>query len=206
MILLDTRDNMPLSSAALARVGVKAGPEELERLLEEVLLEMLPVQQNPAPGHELTAQELGVLQEAGVSLAPPELDADSPLVRAAAEYAALLGSSFSVREAAAHLGIHPSRVRQRLLARTLYGIKHAHEWRLPQFQFTTYGLVPGFVRVVPHLRDEHPVAAARWFTLPHSDLTLGEDEERPISPREWLITGHDPEVVVQLARELQDIA
>ncbi|MBI4492703.1 MAG: DNA-binding protein [Chloroflexi bacterium] len=197
---------MPLDAAILDRAGIKASPEELEHLLETVLLEMLPADRSPAPGRELTHEELAVLEEAGVSLAPPVLDADSPLVRAAAEYAALLGSALSVREAAAHLGIDPSRVRQRLLARTLYGIKHAHEWRLPRLQFTAQGLVPGFERVAPHLMDEDPIGAVRWFSLPHPDLSLGEDDQRPISPREWLVTGHDPEVVVQLARDLQDIA
>jgi hypothetical protein len=34
----------------------------------------------------------------------------------------------------------------------------------------------------------HPVALSNWFTLPNPDLNLDE-EERTVSPREWLLSG-----------------
>jgi hypothetical protein len=48
----------------------------------------------------------------------------------------------------------------------------------------------------------HPVAVARWFTLPHADLL--NDKGRRISPRAWLLRGDDPEDVAALADELHE--
>jgi hypothetical protein len=96
-------------------------------------------------------------------------------------------------------------VRQRLAARTLYGVKLTSGWRLPAFQFAARGLVPGFERVAPRLAGVDPVSAARWFTHPHVDLVLGDDEA-PASPRTWLELGRDPDGVAALADELHGLA
>jgi hypothetical protein len=50
-------------------------------------------------------------------------------------------------------------------------------------------------------RSLHPVAVLNWFMLPNSDLFLDE-EASPVSPRQWLLSGGDPEVLVHLAEEL----
>ena len=124
-------------------------------------------------------------------------------MRTAAEYVAVLASSLTVSEAAQHLGVDGSRVRQRLAAHTLYGIKQPSGWRLPRFQFAHSGLLPGFERVGPRLVDIHPVSVVRWFNRPHGDLTL---DDEPVSPRAWLELGLDPDRVAALADELGGVA
>lgn len=91
-------------------------------------------------------------------------------------------------------------MRQRLAARTLYGIKRGRDWLLPAFQFTEAGAVPQLGAVLPRLQpDLHPVAVANWFTQPSPDLLL---EGEPVSPRDWLRSGGAPGPVAALAAAL----
>jgi hypothetical protein len=120
--------------------------------------------------------------------------------RTIARYAALLAESRTVAEAAEVLGVDESRVRQRLAARTLYGLKRGRDWHLPAFQFADEGEVPNIGAVVSRLHpDLHPVAVANWFTLPTPDLLI---EGEPVSPRDWLRSGGAPGLVAAMAAEL----
>jgi excisionase family DNA binding protein len=152
----------------------------------------------------MTEAEADFLREAGVDLAdfaPREHGPDSPLARTAAEYAAILGASLSVPELAARLGVDESSVRQRLLARRLYGIKVGKGWRIPFFELDDDGqaLVPGLHLVARHWAEAHPVEVAQWFTQPHVDLEGPDDE--PVSPRAFLLAGGNPRTVAELAEE-----
>lgn len=112
--------------------------------------------------------------------------------------------SLSAAEAAARLGVNSSRVRQRLLARTLYGFKDGASWRIPEFQLEDDGrTVPGVEQVFPEIRPSaSPVAVARWFLLPWADLVVDEARETVVSPRTWLLEGRDPAPVAAQARVL----
>lgn len=86
----------------------------------------------------------------------------------------------------------------------MYGVKVGlggrRAWRLPRFQFTESGLVPGLDHVLRRLpEDLHPVALYRWLTTPHPDLVV---DDEPATPFEWLTAGHDPEAAAELAAEL----
>ncbi|HEX9699174.1 MAG TPA: hypothetical protein VGD06_06905, partial [Acidobacteriota bacterium] len=120
-----------------------------------------------------------------------------------ADYAALLKTALSTREAADRLGVNPSRVRQRLGEGTLYGIRFGSEWRLPLFQFADGGLLPGFEEVIARVdREEvHPVALYRWFTSPSSEL-YADDLEIELSPRQWLAGGRPGAPVARIASQL----
>jgi hypothetical protein len=115
-----------------------------------------------------------------------------------------------VSQAAANLNVDPSRIRQRLAARTLFGVRVEGSWRLPRFQFTDDGahLVPGFGTIAPDLADLHPLDVAVWFTTPHADLvvSVSDDEEVAVSPRDWLLAGGHPEQLLPLADELRGYA
>lgn len=111
--------------------------------------------------------------------------------------------SLSTLEAASTLGVNPSRIRQRLLARTLYGFKEGTGWWLPEFQFDGGHTVPAIERVFPELRPSvSPVAVFRWFLTPWADLVVDEDHEVVVSPRRWLLTGGDPGPMIAQARIL----
>ncbi len=193
---------MALTVERLRSLGVKQSPEVVEALLYRAIARAVDPRSPAEPRHELTPMEAAVLERGGVDLAPETPDDEDPLLATAIEYAAVLVTALSVDEAAALLGVHPSRVRQRLTARTLYGIRDGNVWRLPRFQFVDGRLVPGAGRVMPTIPSgTHPVAVARWFTAPDADLVVGPDETS-VSPRDWLAGGGNPAEVARLAAEL----
>jgi len=151
---------------------------------------------------ELTRAEAFVLEDGGLDISTTDLGPEDPVARAAAVHAALLQTGLTTREAAERLDVHPSRIRQRLRDRTLYGIRADSEWRIPTFQFEDDRLVPGLGEVFSEIDPElHPAAVYRWFSLPSPDLH-DEELDEDLSPRDWLITGRRVERVVQLARHL----
>lgn len=116
---------------------------------------------------------------------------------------ALLHDSLTVEAVARKLDVKPASVEAWLTAerRTLYGIQHASEWRIPAFQLAGDGLLPGLEQVIPRLHPElHPAAFAQWFQKPNPDLVDVEGAE--LSPREWLRRGHRPACVATLAAHL----
>jgi len=112
----------------------------------------------------------------------------------------MLDGAFSVAEAAKRLRVDQSRVRQLLSTGALYGVKLHGEWRLPAFQFTNRGVVPGIQQVLRELPDDlHPVEVLEWFRNPDPDLEIGENS---VSPLDWLRSGGEPERVSAVARDL----
>ena len=157
------------------------------------------------PGREFSPEEVAALERGGVDLfAPPTPGEPDPLARTAARYAAMLATSYTTFEVAQMLGKTEGRVRQRVDERTLYGLHAASRGhKLPAFQFEGGGEVPNIgkvIRVLPE--DLHPVEVLNWFTLPNADLYLDEEEERPVSPKEWLLSGGNPEILISLAGDL----
>ena len=111
---------------------------------------------------------------------------------------ALLDTIFSTSQAARFLKVDPSRIRQRLRERSLYGIEYDGERRLPRFQFERRKVVPGLLEVLAELPAQmSPLDVAEWFLSPNPDLEIGD---RDISPRQWLLSGRAVAAVVALAR------
>ncbi|TAK22354.1 MAG: DNA-binding protein [Chloroflexota bacterium] len=192
---------MAITSTVLERAGIDLPVETFEQMVIEAAGQMLWA---TAPIDARRALPLGegeALARGGLDPSPYRGGIDDPLVRTAAEYAAMVASSMSVVEAAELLGVKDSRVRQRLGERTLYGIKMRAGWRLPRFQFCADGRVPGLDRVLPHLDPElHPVEVLAWLTAANPDLTIDPDD-KPVAPLDWLRSGRSPVVVAELAAE-----
>ncbi len=152
---------------------------------------------------DLTQAEAEALTRGGLDLSPRKRGEESAMARTTARYAALLETSLTTAEAAERMGVEPARIRQRLAARTLYGIRTPKGWRLPAFQFREDGDLPAIGEVLsgldPHL---HPVAVHNFFTLPNADLHVPE-LGRELSPREWLGAGYPPRAVADLAAHLE---
>lgn len=161
-----------------------------------------------APTRELLpVPDQDALRRAGFDVEPRALGMEDPRAMVAAEHAALLGSALSTEEVAERLGVQPSRIRQRLNSDppTLYGVRgSSREWLVPSFQFNEQGVIPGLGKVIAALDPElHPVSVYRWFHAPNPDLVDEElMGEEPLSPLDWLAAGQDPELVVELARNL----
>src|SRR5713226_3351073 len=204
---------MKINAAILERAGISVRPDELERLLNHALLQWLPPFSPPDARSALPPATQQALHAVGVStddLAPLCPDEPRPDLQAAAEHAGLAASALTVSQAAARLGVDASRIRQRLAARTLFGIRVEGSWRLPLFQFTDDGrsLVTSFGTIAPRLADLHPLDVATWFTTPHGDLVGGVagNAEIAVSPREWLLGGGDASDLLPLIDEVRGYA
>jgi excisionase family DNA binding protein len=183
--------------------GIHATEEEIAEAMEEALRESGFRQPYPAPRQLLEPGQVELLERGGFELDRLEFGLEDPIARAAFEYAVLRTTSLTTQEAAERLGVNDSRVRQRLGDRALYGIKAGDEWRLPAFQFSQAGLVPGIDRVLPRLPQSlNPVAVFRWFQTPNPDLEETEGQGRVLTPLQWLQIGNDPDVVAELAAGL----
>jgi hypothetical protein len=159
----------------------------------------------------LPEAELALLRRGGFDVDGAPTPGEDPIARVAAVYAALMKTALSIKVVAAALERNESRIRQRLLERSLIGIRQGRGWLLPLFQFqveahgdqrVVRATVPGVERVFPHLVPGlHPVAVWRWFTTPNTEL-VPEDRDDPLSPRAWLESGRPSGPVADLARDL----
>lgn len=177
---------------------------ETNRLLAEVLAGTPEMARAREPAEELTTGEARVLELGGADLSPWRPGEMDPRAVTLERYATMLATGLSTEEAAERLGVGEARVRQRVGGeRTLYGIKTPRGWRLPLFQFEGAAQVPGMGRVLKELDPElHPVGVLNWFSLPKPELRADGDPGTRLSPREWLLSGGDPEILVPLARDL----
>ena len=156
------------------------------------------------PPSTLTVEEEQVLREAGSlqhALPPLGRRASS---RTVTQQLALVADGLNVKQAAATLGVSQGRIRQRLGARSLFGVPDSAGWRLPRFQFTAEGsLLRGLDQVLPALpQDVHPVVVVSFLHRPNEDLLV---EGEPTSPATWLAGGGAVDTVVRLAAALHDL-
>ena len=191
-------------------------PATLNAALRQVL-DSMPTMLYGEPSRELTEAEREVLIEGGVRLnAEPKGD---PLAATTAQFAALVNTSLTMKEAAVRLGMPESRIRQMIARRTLYSVLLDNRRHIPAFQFAQQGgstretgpsrspadgsLVPNIAKVNAALpEDLHPVEVQAWYTQPHADLFIGNDVDARISPLDWLRSGGDVNRVARLTQWL----
>lgn len=184
----------------LERFGIQADADEIEEMVLHAVEELLADWRPLEPQTNLSAAEIEELRDGGLVLEQFDYGKEDPVLRSAAQYAALLATSLTVNQVATMLGVDASRIRHRLAARTIHGIRLRSGWRIPLFQFEGDHLLPGIDLVLPTLpEDLHPLEVIGWFTTPDPDLAIGETE---ISPREWLRLGRNPNSLVTLAAGL----
>ncbi len=182
--------------------GLDVSPTDLPPMVETAIREIMATLFPEDILSDLPQAELEVLERGGFDTRPRRLRRKDPLARTIAGYAALLETGLTTREASERLGVNQSRIRQKLTSKppSLYGIRIEGKWRLPLFQFTLKGIVPGIELAIANLDSElHPLAVYRWFTIPNPDLQV---DEEPLSPLDWLRSGNDPEVVARLAADI----
>jgi len=191
------------STAFFQAHGLAVGPDELQVMMLFAISQLQESLYPPEPRADLTQSEAEALGRGGLELSPRVDGEESALARTTAKYAALLVTSLTTTEAAERLGVDPSRVRQRLNEGTLHGIRTRKGWRLPAFQFLADGALPGISDVLPCISSHlHPVAVHNFFTVPNVDL-YADEQDRNLSPREWLHAGYPAEVVANLAARLE---
>ncbi len=191
------------TDAFWVRYGFRGGVSEALDTFASFLAATVPVAV-AEPERELTETENRLLDEGGF----PTLG-EMPLAHfnievstLAGAYARLCAQALTTKEAAALLHVQPSRIRQRLGERSLFGIEKEDHWVLPRFQFDNDRLIPGIGKVLQALDDAlHPITVERFFNTPQPEL-YAEEVDRDLTPREWLQAGYNPTIVVRLARDL----
>lgn len=167
--------------------------DEIVRILQEIMRAERPTETRS----DLTDEERAILRRGGFDFEARN-DAVDPYQRTHIKFATLLADSCTTAEVAKTLGVTPSRIRQMLGARALFGIKWRAGWRIPRFQFDDDRLVPHADQVFPHLDPAlDAVGVFNWFTRPNDDLR--DDTYREVSPRDWLIAGRRWEPVAEQA-------
>lgn len=155
------------------------------------------------PVEYLGEVQQSTLRKLGASLRPLRAGELGPIAGLAAAHAEVVSKSETVAGVAKRLGVDPSRVRQRIYARSLYAFKHRGGWLIPGFQLESNRVIPGVEAVVSKLSPAlHPVAVSRWFTTPNSDLIL---EDEAVSPIAWLTSGGPPDGVAALAGSIDEL-
>ncbi|WP_052340925.1 hypothetical protein [Salinarimonas rosea] len=156
----------------------------------------------PSRPEPLTRGERAALEAVGISTADHAPD-PQPFLDGVARHAVIVATALPLAEAARRFGVAPSRLRQRLQERTLLGVRSedGRAWRIPLFQITEAGELPGLRLVLKAIRsDLRPVTIVGFFTTPQPDL---EDETgAAMTPIAWLSSGRDPDAVRRLAAEL----
>ncbi|HEY1570766.1 MAG TPA: DNA-binding protein [Pseudonocardiaceae bacterium] len=184
--------------AVLAKAGLRVDPARFLSLVEDAARRFSPA--HPDPDGYFTAEQREVLRDTGLDLSPLREDEPDARARAVAEEAVLHDSALTVTEAAHTVGVDSSRIRHRLLAGRLMGWKDRGGWRLPVWQFTENGVLPGLEQVLSALPGDQPaLVVAAFMTMPQEDLLA---RARAISPRDWLTAGGDPRRVARLAAML----
>ena len=202
---MDETSSRSSTLAFLHTHGIEVAPEAMDPMVQEAMNRMHRTLYPKSSRAELTTAEAEALEQGGFNLEPLDAGSEDPLARTVAEFAALLKSSLTTTEAAARLGVDPSRIRQRLTSEppSLYGIRVANGWYIPEFQFDGDRLIQGTGEVVARLdRELHPVSVFRWFTTPTPDLAADEVRGKNLSPRDWLRLGLPVQPVAELAASL----
>ncbi|MGH3763386.1 DNA-binding protein [Actinophytocola sp.] len=182
----------------LARAGLRVDSEEFLALVEEAARRLSPA--DPDPAQYFTESQRAALSDVGLDLAPRRESERDPRARTVALQAVLRDSALTVSGAAERINVDSSRIRHRLAEGRLAGWKDHGGWRLPVWQFTNTGVLPGLEAVLAAVPDDQPpLVLAGFMTTPQQDLlTAGE----PTTPRDWLLAGGDPAGVARLVATL----
>ncbi|TQJ01536.1 DNA-binding protein [Amycolatopsis cihanbeyliensis] len=182
----------------LAKAGLRVDATEFLTLVEDAARRLSPP--NPDPSHFFSPDQRAALTDVGLDLSPHQDGEHDYRARTVAAHAVLAESALTVAEAARTLGVDHSRIRHRLKDRRLTGWKDQGGWRLPSWQFTPSGVLPGLEVVLRELPEDVPaLVAAAYMNTPQSDLVIND---KPATPRQWLLAGGDPDSVAQLAATL----
>ncbi|MEC3974124.1 DNA-binding protein [Amycolatopsis sp. H20-H5] len=181
----------------LAKAGLKVDANEFLTLVENAARRLSPP--NPDPSHYFSPDQREALTDVGLDLTPRDESEPDFRARTVAAHAVLADSAMTVTEAAKALGVDDSRIRHRLKEGRLTGWKDAG-WRLPSWQFAGSGVLPGLEVVLRALPEDQPaLVVAAFMSTPQTDLVINE---HPATPRQWLLSGGDPDHVARLIATL----
>jgi len=122
-------------------------------------------------------------------------------IRRASAFADLVARSIQGDTALAKLlGRDRSRISQRLAEHSIYAFEiDSGERCFPRWQFQGKKPLRGLRKVLSALDPGlHPLTVDHWFLTPNLDLVI---DDEALSPVDWLSTGGDPKVLVDMVPE-----
>jgi excisionase family DNA binding protein len=178
----------------LAKAGLRVDPDEFLTLVADAARKLSPADPNPAD--YFSAEQRSALADVGLDLSPRHAEEIDHRAKAVAAQAVLRDSALTVAEVAEVVGVDTSRIRHRLAAGRLTGWKDRGGWRLPAWQFTLSGVLPGLETVLAAVPDDQPpLVVAAFIATAQPDLLL---DGEPATPRQWLLATGDPNPVAKL--------
>jgi excisionase family DNA binding protein len=176
----------------------------LEQLLapfgvaERDVVDAVAARLGPTASPGLPADQQALLEAGGLNFDDAERHAAAAVADIVAEEAAYLASTLAVPEVAIRMGVSASRIRHLVSDGGLSFVRTGRALRLPAWQFDDAGRSLRGLRTVlaATRKGEHPLAMQAFMTTPQLDLE-GVDGQ-PMTPRDWLLSGGDAEVVVAL--------
>lgn len=178
----------------LAKAGLRVDPDVFLGLVEDAARKLSPA--DPDPADYFSAEQREALTDVGLDFSPRRAKEVDHRAKAVAAQAVLRESAITVADAAHTIGVDTSRVRHRLGAGQLTGWKDRGGWRLPAWQFTNSGVLPGLEVVLAAVPDDQPpLVVAAFIATPQADLLL---DGEPATPRQWLLATGDPNPVAKL--------
>lgn len=177
-------------------------PDDILAAAAAFLRQLKPVRPSP---NALADAETGFLSRGGargLGEANENAKAATNLAQIAGEFAQMVATALGQQQVANYLKVTTGRVRQRSDVLSLYAIDGANGRVYPGFQFENGTTLPGLEAVLAAINPEaNPVAVQRFFLTPSPDLE-SDIVGTALSPRDWLLAGHNAEAVITLAREL----
>ncbi|ROQ48461.1 hypothetical protein EDB94_0328 [Marinobacter sp. 3-2] len=165
----------------------------------------VPVKSGPTTSSPLSSDERDVLRAGGADLDIRGLNpavARFRLHELVSESRSLIDEAYDTKAASKRLGMSEAAIKREIycVPPRLHGIQLAdNRLVLPSWQFTKSGIVPHLESLLSFASSMSPLALSRFMLRPHQDL---EEEEQRISPREWLVRGHTPTLVLDLVNVL----
>ncbi len=185
--------------SVLDGAGLPGDPAHFLELVKDAVRRVVFARHVADPS-ALTNHEITELREIGLDPLVSATDFDDASEATTAKMTAILADSMTVEDGAVLINLHPSRLRQMLSDRSMYGIKEAGGWRLPAFQFAGHRQVRNLGPVLRAAPERlHPIELFNWLTRPEPALLI---EGRATSPIEWLELGGAVEPVAAIAAEL----
>jgi len=128
----------------------------------------------------------------------PREDALTRLVAKAK--ATTLEESLTTHEVSKLLELSVPVVRRRRLDNRLYAFREQNQWRFPTWQFDNRAVLPGLTAVLESISLHlHPVIVRGAMLAERPSLASDATTARP---RDWLRDGGDPELVIEVFRQL----
>lgn len=181
----------------LTRHGVGMTSTEFVAELDSILDRMAPDDEPP-----LTADEIKFLREYGGPgvtevLAKGLPDESQVRARRAANLIAYVrAATMSVGEAALLLGVDCSHISDQLSRGTLWAFCWDRSLRIPRWQFTKSGLLPGLPAIIAAIPDDLAPQSVDGF------MHTPQDELDDLTPIDYLTAGGDPQPVADILTAL----